>query len=249
MKKVLSILFIAMFLLLKVANAQEEVLNNIQSKIELAVYKDNDIERVQSIVDSLTYLQQKSNNSLLSYWKAFASYNLAILYMQEKQDDNAKEAIEKGITTIDEIKRKTSDDYALLSILQGLDLTYMNFLEVPFNAKKAQGSSEESVKLDPNNLRAQLAEAINDFYTPKMFGGGKKVERILKKAIELKDTYDVNPYAPTWGKDLAYSYLIRFYEKKNDWERAQKYYDRSVEELGIKPIIEKFKPSKVKESK
>lgn len=227
--------------------AQDQVLTNIQKKIELAVYRDNDISTVNGILDSLSVLQKTSNNSLLNYWKAYAEYNVAILYGQnEDKKDLAKKAIERGISDLEGIDRKNSEDYALLCILQGLDLTYLNFLEVPFSAKKAEASAMKGVELDPKNLRAQLAYGIYDFYTPKMFGGGKKAEDLFKKAISLKDTYDSNPYAPTWGKDLAYSYLIRVYERNGQKDKAIELYNESVKKLGKRPIIELFNPNKQK---
>ncbi|MFA8450194.1 MAG: hypothetical protein ACEPOW_05845 [Bacteroidales bacterium] len=252
MKKITILVLLLMLVVgLNKSRAQEQlVLNNIQKKIDLAVYRDNDIKQVNAMLDSLSVLQKKSNNSLLDYWKAYAEYNVAILYGQEeKKKDLAKKSLETGIKDIEGVKRKRSEDYALLCIMKGLELNYLNFLEVPFSAKKVEEAGLKAIELDSNNLRAQLAYGIYDFYTPKMFGGGKKVEKILKKAISLNDSYDSNPYAPTWGKDLAYSYLIRYYERIGEKQKAKDTYKESLEKLGSRPIIELFNPFKEKSTK
>lgn len=193
------------------------VLTNIQQKITWRTHADS----IRQVAAALDELRAKTPNPYLSYWGAFAQYHLYFRAGQDKQ--TAEKALQTGIALLEEISTKTAEHYALLSLLQGLNLEFANFLTIAFKANTVKENAEKALALDPNNLRAHYARGINDFYTPSQYGGGKVAAKHFKKAIALPEKTDPNPYAPDWGKADAYSYLAQTYKKAGQMELAKQY--------------------------
>jgi pentatricopeptide repeat protein len=80
---------------------------------------------------------------------------------------------------------------------------------------------------DSLNLRAYYVLGANDFYTPEQYGGGKKAEFYLKRAILLNNQTVSNPYLPSWGKNSAYEMLIRLYINHKQFDEARKYFQEA----------------------
>jgi hypothetical protein len=85
-----------------------------------------------------------------------------------------------------------------------------------------------AVSLDSTNLRAWYVSASNDFYTPEQYGGGKKAEKYLLKAISLPAQKIKNGYLPSWGKEESYVMLITLYVQNEKWDLAKKYYQEGI---------------------
>lgn len=193
------------------------VLTNIQQKITWRTPADS----LRNVAAALDELRAKSPNPYLSYWGALTQYHLYFRVTQDKAA--AEEALQTGIELLDDLPTKTAEHYALLSLLQGLNLEFASFLTIPFKANTVKENAEKALTLAPNNLRAHYARGINDFYTPAQYGGGKVAAEHFKKAIALPEKADPNPYAPSWGKADAYSYLAQTYQKAGQPELARKY--------------------------
>lgn len=198
-------------------NQSASVLTNIQQKITWRTPADS----IRQVAAALDELRTKSPNAYLNYWGAFAQYHL--YFRAEKDKQTAEKALQTGIALLEEIPTKTAEHYALLSLLQGLNLEFASFLTIPFKANAVKENAEKALALDPNNLRAHYARGINDFYTPSQYGGGKVAAEHFKKAIALPEKADPNPYAPDWGKADAYSYLAQAYKKAGQMYLAKQY--------------------------
>ncbi|MBC8084670.1 MAG: hypothetical protein H7Z21_15845, partial [Hymenobacter sp.] len=194
MKKYLFVLLLmAAALLPRMGRAQANgaaVLANIQSRLTWRTPTDS----VQRLAAALDQLRAQKPNPYLSYWGAFAQYHLYFRHGQDKP--RAEAALNKGIELLEDIPAKNAEHYALLSLLQGLNLEFANFLTIPFKAGAVKENAEKALALAPNNLRAHYARGINDYYTPKQYGGGKVAAAHFLKAIALADKPDPNPYAP-----------------------------------------------------
>jgi hypothetical protein len=193
------------------------VLANIQSHLTWRTPTDS----VQQLAVALDQLRAKTSNPYLSYWGAFAQYHL--YFRHDKNKQQAEQALNKGIELLENIPTKNAEHYALLSLLQGLNLEFASFLTIPFKAGTVKANAEKALALEPNNLRAHYARGINDFYTPKQYGGGKVAATHFKQAIALADKPDPNPYAPSWGKADAYYYLVQAYQAAGQTELARQY--------------------------
>ncbi len=220
MKKYLLLLLMLVLLLpgrLVAQAARPTVLTNIQRQLTWRTPTDS----VQLVATALEALRAQKPNPYLSYWSAFAQYHLYFRAGQDKKQ--AEAALEKGIALLDDLPNKTAEHYALLSLLQGLDLEFASFLTVAFKAATVKENAEKAVAMAPNNLRAHYARGINDYYTPKQYGGGKVAIAHFTKAIALPEKPDSNPYAPDWGKADAYWYLAQAYKAGGDLEQARRY--------------------------
>lgn len=202
------------------------VLLNVQEKINWQTSKDSLIDYIKA----MEQLQTGTPNPYLNYWEAYAQYLLYFEFDQKNPEEKAKaeKAVEAGLKLLNEVKNKTADHYALLSLLGGLELNFTNTLMLPFRAAKVGKNAETAIEKDPTNPRRYVALGIYDYYTPKMYGGKKVAEANLKKALTLNEKSDPNPYSPDWGKPEAYLYLVKFYRYTKQMDNAKKYLDEGL---------------------
>lgn len=220
MKKYLLLLSLLALLLpgrVMAQSAGQNVLANIQRRITWATPADS----LQQLSKALDQLRAEKPNAYLNYWSAYAQYHL--YFRAGKNKSQAQAALDKGIGLLEAIPAKNAEHYALLSLLQGLNLEFANFLTIAFKAGIVKENAEKAVALAPGNLRAHYARGINDYYTPKQYGGGKVAIEHFKKAIAAPDKPDPNPYAPSWGKADAYWYLAQAYQAAGQSELARQY--------------------------
>ncbi len=72
--------------------------------------------------------------------------------------------------------------------------------------------------------------AITDFFTPKVFGGGKKVESLLLSALHAPRP-SASDITPQWGKPNVYELFVKYYRKNNQPSKAQKYLNEGLREF------------------
>lgn len=198
-------------------SAPPNVLTHIQNRLAHTVPLDS----LLTLESELGKVRIATPNAYLSYWQAYVNYRLTYAYGKDRK--SADKAADKGVSLLEGIKTKSSEHYALLSLLQGVLLESASPVTVAFKATSVASSARKAIELDSNNLRAYLAMAVYDFYTPKLYGGGKLVEENLKKAIALSTKSDANAYAPDWGQPTAYWYLAKFYQNDNKLDLAKQY--------------------------
>lgn len=144
-----------------------------------------------------------------------------MFFRVEKDERRAEAALKLGITQLDAVATKTAEHYALLSLLQGLNLRFANFITLPFKANTVKETAEQSLALDAKNPRAHYARGISDYYTPAQYGGGKVAASYFRQAIALPEKPDPNPYAPSWGRADAYWYLAQSLKKTGQLAEAR----------------------------
>ncbi|MGB0522884.1 MAG: hypothetical protein ACPGJS_07980 [Flammeovirgaceae bacterium] len=223
MKKLQFTLFlgiVVLFMGLPSINAQN--LNQIESKIHQAYATAwaGDASSLEKLVDDLS--KQTTTNQAKTYWEAYANYRLAIFYSAYDKTAKSKAKTNRAIELLEEIKKKNSEDYALLSCLMGFSIQFSP-MTAAFKGPKAGRYAQKSIHLNDNNLRGHYSVAMNDFYTPKMFGGGDVTEEHLKKSLNLKHKSEKEAHAPTWGKNEVYELLVRFYIREEKTDEAKMY--------------------------
>ncbi|BDD12302.1 hypothetical protein FUAX_47340 (plasmid) [Fulvitalea axinellae] len=224
MKKIIQIVLFLIFVSPMTLKAQDP-LKNIQERITDSFngfFEKKDGTAFDALISELKAAHdQRPANNLISYWYAYALYRRAITEMAVKNEKRTEKLNDQAIELMEGIKRKSSEDYALLATVTNYSLAFTSFFSAPFKSKKAVNYADDALALDKENLRAYLMKGVNDFYTPKRFGGGKHTVEYLEKAISLPDKSATGPYAPTWGKSEAYWYLIRFYWKEGEKKKAK----------------------------
>lgn len=157
-----------------------------------------------------------------TYWNTYLNYYKSIFYKSILNDDNqAKKNIDNALELISE-KPITSEDYALLAAIQSYSIQFANMTKISKIAAKADEYALKSLALNKGNLRAYLVLATQNFHTPKMFGGMKKVEDYALKGLACNDSLDKDYYSPNWGRKRLYELLIQFYELENRMDDLRK---------------------------
>jgi tetratricopeptide (TPR) repeat protein len=208
---------------------QDPLLANIQNKIMAAFVQDfmgqtPDTQALAGLDAQLVDLGKQKPSNLIQYWRAYNHYYQAICYIKKDNKAASEKAINQAIDLLDELRNKNSEDYALLSLAQGFSIQFKGGMGAGITSAKAKTNGEKATSADPNNLRAYFVLGSNDFYTPKQYGGGKKAENYLLKAISLPEQATPNAYLPSWGKDQAYAMLIELYLQKGDKEKAKEHF-------------------------
>ena len=209
----------------------EPLLENIQKKISTAFAQSmmtQSNEKLTKIGNQLEQLYKEKDQNIIQYWRAYIQYYQAIFHISNNNPKESEKAVNEGIELIEKLPSKNSEDYALLGMMQGFNMQFKG-MKAMFYTRKVSNSIDAALSSDPENIRAQFVAGSNDFYTPEKYGGGKKVEEHLLKAIDMPAQKTPNPYLPSWGKEEAYEILIRYYIRKKDLAKAKTYYKKGME--------------------
>ena len=220
----------------------ENILNGIQDKIETAMnncFARNSVSPLDSISQKLNKL--KGQNNIVLYWKSYVNYYKSVFYAKLGDKDKSKKAIKEAYITLEKMNNKNSEDYALLALTQSFYIQFTSGMAAGVLSSKITRNAEKALKLDSTNLRGWYVLGSNDFYTPASFGGGKKVEYYLKKAISTVPKSIKNPYLPTWGREYAFELLIRYYIQNKKMNEARKYVQMAEKEYPNSYFIGEYK--------
>lgn len=234
MKKIITIIGLAICLVSHV-NAQTEstgnTLENIEDKVLqsfLISQQTNDAMPLQKLNQKLETLYATKKQNIIRYWQSYTKYYTAIFYLTKGNKELSEKNIGQAVEYLESIKNKTSEDYALLAINQGFAIQFKNTISKIFLSRQIKKNGELAIEKGPQNLRAYYALASNDFYTPEQYGGGKSVENYLLKALALPSQKVKNSYLPSWGKENCYQLLVKWYAKKEKWEKAKSYCQEAI---------------------
>jgi tetratricopeptide (TPR) repeat protein len=203
----------------------------------------NDISSLVTIDAELQGITKKNQANLVWYWRSYLNYYKAIYYLRQGDKKQSEEACDEAVNWLDDLENKTSEDYALLALIQSFGIQFKG-MKAMFISSKIKKNAKKAIALEPKNLRAHYVFASNDYYTPEKYGGGKQAEKFLLKAIALPDQKVKNPYLPSWGKEQAYEMLIKLYIKKKELENTKKYFKEGIklypESYNIKQLAAKL---------
>lgn len=179
--------------------------------------------------DNLDAYYEESSIPLIRYWQSYLLYYESIFWLKSEEEKQAKAAINLAIEYLEEIDEKNSEDYALLAMIESFGIQFQPGFKAPITSARVKKYAEKAIAIDAENLRAYYVLASNDFYTPEQYGGMQKAEEFLLKAVSLPEQAIENPFLPSWGKDLCYEMLIRFYLKKEQMAEAKATYKEAIE--------------------
>jgi len=216
-----------------------DLLLNIQTKINKVFVQglvSESINPMAVLTCELEEFNKLKKQNIVLYWRSYLQFYKSIYYLKINKKDKAEDEVDKGIEWLKKMKNKNSEDYALLSMLQGYSLQFKGF-RVMFLSKRVKKSANTAISLDKLNLRAYYVYASNDFYTPVKYGGRKESEKFLLKALSMKDQMIKNNYLPSWGREECYDLLIRFYIGAEKWSEAKKYCKEAITKFPKSYII------------
>ena len=227
MKRVFLIIVVGLLGIAPVIQSQTVNLQGIQDEIEQALYTSFATGNTSLLTDVANRLKQ-DDSPLTTYWWAYAKYYEAIFHLKINQRDKSESTVQEGVEALLKLKTKNSEEFALLAYMQSFSMQFItNFMDLGVLSEKVGGNIENAIRLDVNNLRAYLVAASIDLRTPEQYGGGKKAEQYLLKAVSLETQTVVDAASPSWGKEQVYRMLIELYLKKGNMDLAKKYIDEA----------------------
>lgn len=215
------------------ATSGDTLLNNVQAKIDQAFISSitsNDMTALSKIYTDLDKLNTQNPNSLINYWMAYTAYQEAICYIKQGDKTKSEASCEKGLEVLDAIEKMNSEDFALKAYITSFSIQFKSGLKAATTSSKVKKYAEKALELSDKNMRAYYVLGSNDFYTPEQFGGGKKAEGFLTKAVNCEEQIMKGNYFPSWGKEGAYELLIKCHIKNGNLEKAKEVYKMAVAE-------------------
>jgi tetratricopeptide (TPR) repeat protein len=209
------------------------IIDGIQAKINEAFVQSIMIRKDDMLAHlsrDLETLHKEKNQNLILYWRSYLQFYYSIYYLQLENNRQAEKEIDKGIDWLKGMQNKNSEDYALLSMLQGFALQFKG-MKVMFISGEVKASAKQAISMDSTNIRGYYVYGSSDFYTPEKYGGGTEAEEYLLKALRLPTQKTTNTYLPSWGRQEAYELLIKFYIRKENWENAKKHFQMAIKEF------------------
>ncbi len=222
---------------------KDNLLENIQQKVMDAFVGSviaKNPNALNELETKLKDLYKDKKQDLILYWIGYLDYYKSIYYYEVKNSKLSEEAVTEGIAKIKQIKNKNTEYYAILGLLENFSLQYARGINAMSLSKSVKESADMSIELDPNNVRGYYVAAVNDYYTPVDFGGKKKAEKLLLKAISLPAQKIKNSYMPSWGKEEAYELLIKFYISTGNKEKAKEIYKKGIAEYPDSYLIKEL---------
>lgn len=209
-----------------VAQSKTVNFNGIEKKVEDAFAKSFMLKNTSDL-DKINQEIGSGENALTQYWSAYTLYLKSLYYQSIGSMEQVEEALKAGINKLKGGKQ-SSESYALLGTMQNFSIQFVSPSKAATVAEEATSNFQQSIKLDPKNLRAYLGLGMQDYYTPTEFGGGTKVVEYLDKAISLPNQSIVNPTMPSWGKNEAYHILVSYYIKQKNSTKAKQIYKEAI---------------------
>jgi tetratricopeptide (TPR) repeat protein len=226
----------------------DTTLQNIEKKIYRSFVVSTQETNLSTLLAQQKRLEKAVNSKtqFAEYWLAYSYYYKSVYHLQQDDKKNAEISIKEGIQILDQKNSKNAEDLSLMAMLQSFSIQFTSGMGAGIISGRAKKNVQSALEMDPQNLRAHLVAGQLDFYTPAIYGGGKKAEEYFKKAISLPDQKVKNNYLPSWGKSTAYTFLIHHYLDKKNMDQAAIYHkeatalypnDHQLAELGkkIKP--------------
>lgn len=219
----LTSLCVALFFLYSPSGRAQDLtyLQGIQDKIGGAMgeaFSGGSVASLDSIL--LTLKSITPQNNMVKQWTAYALMNKTLYLLKTGSREEITPVVKEGIALMNGLEKKNSEDYALLAALQSLATSTLQGMQAGMMAGTAAENAERSRQLDSTNLRAWYVLGSLDYYTPAMYGGGKKAEAYLLKGLSCQDQQFPNPYFPSWGREQIYLLLIALYQDRGNSARA-----------------------------
>lgn len=179
--------------------------------------------------------RQNGNYEIFAlYYLALCKYRLAMFFAAapDKQTHCINQTIEHLKEAL-ELEDGFSDAHALLARAYSQKLGLNPHLGMML-APEIKSSLEKSKRLEGNNPRVVWTDAMNDYYTPAVFGGDKQrgIAK-LEQALELFAKEEVrDPFQPSWGYDEACAHLGIMRQEAGDIDEAREAF---VKALAVNP--------------
>jgi len=213
-----------------------------EKAISIAYNKDEKTgnqNRLERTNQELENIFKATDNTFNRYWLSYGLYNQALLAGIQENQVQAEFLIDRAIELLNPLK-DDGESLALLSLEQGYSTQFKGFFSTMSIGRNAVLNALLASELSPNSLRANFAVAINDFYTPKIFGGGKLTLQYLKKALK-EENIDSLDSLPKWGKPSVYELLFKYHKKIKKDSTAKSFLKKGLMEFPESELLKGLK--------
>lgn len=183
---------------------------------------------LKELVTILTWDFEQEDIISTRYWLSYAYYYQALFAGEINKNEKRAEHLIDTATSLLKPSNTDSESLALLSLQTGYSIRFKSYFSMMNLGQDSKEYAKKALEINANNLRAYYALALNNFYTPKVFGGGSEVEFYLKKGLSLTET-NIAENQPFWGKESVYELLIKHYQKEEKESLANKYLTEGLE--------------------
>ena len=203
--------------------SQKDSIRSIQMEIDHLFSKSLELSSLKPLEQyskGLAANKEGYAENSIRYWQAYTAYQKAVYSLIQENLSASEESCDFGIDLLNRNDNKNSEDYALLANIEAFSIQFKG-AKVLVIAPRLRKHARKAIALDSLNLRAYYVLGSNDYYTPKQYGGGKKTEFYLKKALSIPPKRSPNSLSPNWGREGSYALLAQFYLKENFPIKAQ----------------------------
>jgi len=188
-------------------------------------------------------IKENSNSEEAYYYIGYIEYQMAILHMTaEERGDQISTGQDSALlylnNAIDHLKRSIdlnkksqigAESYALLSMTYGQKIRLQPRKGMILGIRSRR-SIKRAKKINSENPRIILAEAISNFNTPSQYGGSQNAGlEGFKRAISLFTSQeDNNQLLPTWGEIEAHTWLGIAYMQAGQYQQAQDSFEKAL---------------------
>ena len=177
--------------------------------------------------------------ALAHYYIAYTEYQLVNLLRSESQEDGIDQegeilvrlqsAVEQLETSI-ERDETSADAHALLSSVYGQIISVRPLMGAVLGLKSGSAINRAR-KLDPDNPRVVLIEAISNWNTPKIWGGSpdKAIEGFERAALLFAQEEVTDPLLPSWGHNETYAWIGIAYMDRGQLQKAREAFEKALE--------------------
>ena len=177
--------------------------------------------------------------ALAHYYIAYTEYQLVNLLRSGSQEDGTdregeilvrlQSAVEQLEISI-ERDETSADAHALLSSVYGQIIGARPLMGAVLGLKSGRAINRAK-KLDPDNPRVVLIEAISNWNTPRMWGGSpdKAMEGFERAALLFTQEELADPLLPSWGHNETYAWTGIVYMDRGQLRKAREAFEKALE--------------------
>lgn len=178
-------------------------------------------------------LQLKKNQWLVNYYLGSVDVVLAYTAMRNQNNDDVKKYTESALMLLDKCTDE-KDDFAeawILKVAAESNRWQYESDKMQDIISKQTDAKTKAKKLDPDNPRYYLIDAMITYYTPAAFGGGyDKAMPVFKTSWDKFQTYKpVDDTYPNWGRDQAAGMIAMCYIQDDKLTDAKSWMDKGLE--------------------
>lgn len=135
--------------------------------------------------------------------------------VQPAEAGSLLKSADQNLRAVLKMNPKSGEALALLASVVGQEIRYGgNKMQL---GPEAQSLREDALKLEPNNPRVVMQNAVTLFHTPAEYGGGPdKAEPGLRQAIALFEREPAGRPWPNWGRFDAHAWLGQVLAARGD---------------------------------